>query len=109
MAYFHPNLTEDTWQSLSKTKEILNIGSELTRAKINFAKGYNVDGARSVDRALELLDLTIGDPKWHGGGRRELLRLREYLGSAYEEPDKDWNTILRVLLQLDPQAVLVHV
>ena len=110
MAYLHPSLTEEKWQMLSKTKQILNIGSELTRAKNSFAKGYGPDGRSSLDRALELLDLTIGDPKWQSGARRELLCLREHLGAGYNASASiNWHLALRVLFQLDAQAAMVEV
>jgi len=82
MAYFHKNLTQEKWNNLDKDKQILNIISELMRAKNWFNK--NKEYARnSLDRAFELIDLIVSSKKWTKGSLKELLRFREVLGEFY--------------------------
>lgn len=80
----HKNLAAGRWHTLSLAEQLGNIGSEVGRAghaqacrKLSLRQ-YQ-DDARfhgAVDRALELFNLTLADPRWHG-------RLRE-IGRAYE-------------------------
>ena len=75
MAYLHKNLAAGGWHKFSLMEQLGNIGSEISRA-INW-QGRDrklFDGA--VDRALELFDLTLDDPRWVGR-RREIARARE--------------------------------
>ena len=84
------------WKKLTFFQQMANIGSEVIRA-INW-KGKNKEYSQmAIDRALELLDLTINDKKNHQRGRlRELLRLREFLAdyfyfdNIYQSSDKNW-------------------
>ena len=61
-------------------EQLANVGSDVARA-------YRWQGKDSKScekafiRALELLDLTIGDPRWKGR-RKELTRVREMLCDA---------------------------
>jgi hypothetical protein len=87
MSYVHANLAAGRWQSLSLMEQLANVGSDVARAH----RWQGKDAALSEKafiRALELLDLTIGDTRWKGR-RKELTRVREFLcdamarGSAY--------------------------
>lgn len=76
----HESLAGGRWQSLSLVEQLGNVGSEVGRA----ARWYGKDQQRceqAFDRALELLDLTIADPRWKGR-RKELTRARELLCDA---------------------------
>ena len=96
MNYQHKNLASGKWKELTFFQQMANIGSEVIRA-INW-KEKNLKYSRmAVDRALELLDLTIVDEKNHQRGRlKELLRLREFLAdyfyfdNIYQSSDKNW-------------------
>ena len=55
------------------------IGSEFSR--ILHLK-HEEDQKRCIERAYELIDLTLADSKL-GAGKRELLRMREMLGEEY--------------------------
>lgn len=60
---FHKNLSQDKWNKFDKKTQILMIGSELGRAKSwLIRKGYE-EVRKSYIRAIELLDITINDPK----------------------------------------------
>lgn len=62
-------------------EQLANVGSEVERALNWRTKGRPEYARSALDRALELLDLTIADPKHRGraGRLKELTRLREVL------------------------------
>ena len=76
MAGIHPSLAAGRWRELTLMEQLGNIGTEVARAHRAQVSG-NVDrfGA-ALDRALELFDLTLEDPRWRGR-RREIGRARE--------------------------------
>ncbi|OGM97174.1 MAG: hypothetical protein A2817_01445 [Candidatus Yanofskybacteria bacterium RIFCSPHIGHO2_01_FULL_39_8b] len=75
MTYLHKNLAEGRWQKLSLSEQLANIGSEVGRAaKWQGKDDQNFNGA--LTRALELIDLTIDDPRWENR-LFELGRIRE--------------------------------
>ena len=68
----HRDLAGGRWWQLSLADQLGNIGSEVSRA-VRWS-GRNEELARgALDRALELFDLTLDDPRH----RRSLPRLRE--------------------------------
>lgn len=68
----HRDLAAGRWWQLSLAEQLGNIGSEISRA--TRWSGRNEDLARgALERALELIDLTLDDPRH----RRSLARLRE--------------------------------
>ncbi len=74
----HRELAAGRWRSLPLIEQLANTGSEIERAPNWAAKGNAEFSALAVDRALELLDLTIADPK-NRCRLKELTRLREAL------------------------------
>jgi hypothetical protein len=54
-----------------------NVGSEVGRAIRAKADHDERRFVGALDRALELLDLTLADPRWHGPRTREIARARE--------------------------------
>ncbi len=78
----HRELASGRWRSLPLIEQLANTGSEIERALNWAAKGNAEFSALAVDRALELLDLTIADPK-HRHRLRELTRLREALADYF--------------------------
>lgn len=74
----HRELAEGRWFTFSIFEQLGNVGSEFDRAARAFERGDAVRFERAFERMLELLDLTVEDPKWRTTCRlRELLRLRE--------------------------------
>lgn len=100
MGVFHKELTAEKWAVLPMEKQILNIASELTRAK-NWQNKNQEYFSNSLDRAIELIDFSISDRKqWHDNKLKELLRLREWLGQFYfSNSNKEFRNLLRCLLQ----------
>ncbi len=92
----HKSLAEGRWQELSFFEQMANIGSEVQRA-INWREKNREYSQMAIDRALELLDLTVNDGKNHKRGRlKELLRLREllvdyfYFDNVYKSNSENW-------------------
>jgi hypothetical protein len=72
-----------------------NVGSEIERTIKWRSKGNDEYGRMAFFRALELLYLTIADPK-HKGRRKEICRTREaladkfYFDNTYRTTDESW-------------------
>lgn len=95
MSFQHRDLAAGRWQNLSFIEQLANVGSEVERA-LNWRQKKNADySLLALDRALELLGLTITDPR-HCHRLRELTRVREvlldyFLGdNQYASSDKSW-------------------
>ncbi|MDO9230942.1 MAG: hypothetical protein Q7U36_00465 [bacterium] len=91
----HTDLTNNRWQEFSFFEQMANVGSEVERA-IKWKNKENLEYSRmALERALELLDLTISDPK-NKKGLKEILRVREALAdyfafsNEYKSTDKSW-------------------
>ena len=78
MSPVHEELAAGRWRTLPLVEQLANVGSEIERAMSWAAKGNSDYSGRAFERGLELLDLTIADPK-HRHRLRELTRLREVL------------------------------
>ncbi len=81
MTPLHAELASGRWQTLSLVEQLANTGSEVERATQLVGQGQTGLRQNALERALELLDLTIADPKHRGraGRLKELTRLREVL------------------------------
>lgn len=80
MNFRHQNLAGGRWQKLSLAEQLGNIGSEVSRAaRSQKTNGYDFENA--VERALELFDLTIEDPRWKNR-LREIERTKEVFCDA---------------------------
>ena len=77
MSHQHANLAAGRWQTLSLVEQLANVGSDVARAHRWQVKDPQLCEKAFV-RALELLDLTIGDVRWKGR-RKELTRVRELI------------------------------
>lgn len=73
-------LGADRWQELSLAEQLGNIGSEVSRALHWRDKDEDLFRG-AVERALELLDLTLGDSRWRGR-LKEIARAREVFCDA---------------------------
>jgi len=92
----HPSLAAGRWHTFTLMEQLANVGSEVERALRWRSKGNQELSGRALDRGLELLALTISDPK-HRGRLRELTRLREVLlddflgGNRYGSTEASWH------------------
>ncbi|MBI1934462.1 hypothetical protein HYS30_02230 [Candidatus Peregrinibacteria bacterium] len=78
MIPIHTELAGGRWRTFSLAMQLANVGSEVGRACSASAAGEEKKKERCLDRALELLDLTIADPK-HRKRLKEICRLREVI------------------------------
>jgi hypothetical protein len=92
----HKELTLERWEKLSLCEQMANVGSEVARAMS--WRGRNEKFSRlAVERALELLDLTLEASVKRGAKLRELARVREalvdyfYFSNDYGSSDKTWH------------------
>jgi hypothetical protein len=77
MTTYHPHLAAGRWFTLSLASQLGNVGSEYERALNWKERGDQSRFEHAFARMLELLDLTIADPRWKNHRLRELTRLRE--------------------------------
>lgn len=85
----HPELAAGRWQRLTLVEQLANVGSEVGRMR----RPRGAAGA--LERALELLDLTLADDRWRGR-RKEIARARELLCDAVDG-GRDYGTTLEDL------------
>ena len=94
MSYQHKELAAGRWFRLTFFEQMANVGSDVGRAITwkNKNDGYRL---KSMERAFELLDLTIADAR-NRKRLRELTRLREtlvdyfYFDNQYSSSDRLW-------------------
>ncbi len=83
MNYIHKNLANGRWHELTLAEQLGNVGSEVDRI-ISWKKKENSEySTNAFYRALDLLDLTISDKRWHGPKLKEICRLREVLCDSF--------------------------
>ena len=74
----HQGLADGRWRELSLLEQLGHVGSEVSRALAWRSRSADVS-QRAVFRALELLDLTLDDPRLRSSPARlrEVARARE--------------------------------
>lgn len=91
----HKQLAAGRWFELSLVEQLANVGSDIIRTIQWKKKGDVAYSKKAFERALELLDLTIADPK-NKGRLKEPLRVREALvdhfvfDNEYGTTDESW-------------------
>ena len=97
MNFQHKELAAGRWFEMSLIEQLANVGSEVERAILWKEKDNKDYSTKAIERALELLYLTIADEK-NRKRLRELTRLREvlidyfYADNQYGSSDKLWRT-----------------
>lgn len=79
-------MSKSRWQKLSLAEQMGNIASEVNRALYWRECGDNKNTEKATERALELIDLTITDKRWHSR-LKEIIRFREVLCDYF------WNSL----------------
>ena len=82
------------------------IGNEMNRCLHHLRLGDTGRARPAYERALALVDLTVGLPLAHSR-RRELLRWRGLIGALYLEPEPSLDAhadAFRCLLQMTPES-----
>jgi len=78
---YHPPVAQEKWNALSVIEQMANIGSEVSRA-VNWKQKDEKSMRLALYRALELLALSIKDPK-NIKGLKELLRVKECIADYF--------------------------
>ena len=79
MTIAHRDLAAGRWFMFSLATQLGNVGSEYERALRSKQQGDDDRFEHAFERMLELLDLTIADPRWKNHRLKELTRLREVI------------------------------
>lgn len=80
MRIHHGALADGRWRRLTLAEQMGNVGSEVSRA-LRWQGRDRALFESAMERALELLDLTIEDPRWRHR-LKEPVRARELLCDA---------------------------
>lgn len=75
---FHAELSDGRWNKFTIDFQLANLGAEVGRCIQEKNRGITYDRSFAFERMLELLDLTIEDPK-NKTRLSELCKLREVL------------------------------
>ena len=105
---FHKGLTLKRWRKLSRDQQILNLAAELNRAKNWIKRKNNVLADDCLQRALELVDLTIEAEKQGPGFLKEILGFRKAIAAFYVVQPKDYKEFLVLLKGLLDMNAKVH-
>lgn len=81
MTFQHTELAAGRWQELSLVEQLGHVGSEVGRV-VRWQFNSPERAQRAFERALELLDLTLADPR-HRQRLKEIARAREVLCDAW--------------------------
>ena len=92
----HKDLASGRWFTFSLMEQLANVGMDIERTIRWKNKGDQQMSRQAFERALELLDFTIADPKNRGPRLKEILRVREALldhfvyDNEYQSTDESW-------------------
>jgi len=105
----HRDLAAGRWWQLSLAEQLGNVGSEISRA--SKWSGRNADLARgALERALELMDLTLDDPRHRASPARlrELARAREVVVDFFDGANEYGSTAASLQKYFDAYALAVR-
>lgn len=77
-------MTLEKWQTFSLAQQLGNIGSEISRAQHWEQKNDLTSRNQALERALDLVDLTLADQK-HIKRFKEITRLREIISDLWQQ------------------------
>ena len=80
--YIHQNLAQGKWFTMSLSEQLGNVGSEVGRAAKWQRQGNAISRDKALERALDLLDMTIADTR-RTKSLKELRRSREVLADTF--------------------------
>ena len=90
----HAGLTHERWFKFTLLEQLANVGMDIERT-IQWKKKNSEYSRQAFERALELLDLTIADPK-NRKRLKEICRARYLLvdhfvyDNEYQSTDEEW-------------------
>jgi hypothetical protein len=75
--YIHQDLAANHWFKMPLSEQLANVGSEFSRAYQAKKKSKEKRFESALLRMIELLNLTLMDPRWTGLRKQEIARLKE--------------------------------
>jgi len=88
----HQEQALGAWHQRTISEQLANVGSGVGRIRKRQTRNSEI-AEKAFIRALELLDLTISDPRWSGPRRKELTRVRSFLCDAMDGGKKFQTTL----------------
>jgi hypothetical protein len=106
MTVQHRDLASGRWHELSVAEQLGNIGSEVQRA-LNWSSRNPARAQAALDRALELIDLTLDDPRHRQSEARlrEIARTREVVIDALAGSNQYGSTPASLMKYFDAYAI----
>jgi hypothetical protein len=106
MTVVHRDLAGGRWWQLTLAEQLGHVGSEISRTARWTARNPEV-AERAFHRALELLDLTLDDPRHRASlpRLRELARCREVVVDFFAGPNEFGSTAESLQRYFDAFAV----
>lgn len=83
MIMYHQTLADGRWLTFSFLEQMANVGSDVGRALNWRERGNEMQSRLAYERALELLDFTLSDPR-NRGRLKEIARVRESLVDFFQ-------------------------
>lgn len=88
-------MTRERWGKLSPHDQLRNIAAELERARVSEIQGDANLFRGALERALELIDLSLGDPRWRHDAL-QIFALRDEVAKRYAgESREDMSALVR--------------
>ena len=102
----HRDLASGRWHALSLAQQLGNIGSEISRA-LKWSTRSPETARGALHRALELIDLTLDDPRHRQSAPRlrEIARTREVVVDFFAGPNEYGSTGSSLLKYFDQFAL----
>lgn len=88
-------MTLERWKTFSIRDQMGHIASEILRADLIREKDKNIY-LQMIERAINLVDLTLNDEKWRGNFL-QLFILRDELAKTYLGENKDLKKLIAAL------------
>lgn len=99
-------MNKERWHTLSLAEQLGNIGSEVHRARLA-EHTHETRFEKARDRALELFDFMLADPRWRGR-LREIARSREVFCDAVSGGKEYGSTLEGLEKYFDQFALLAR-
>ncbi len=100
-------MTREQWSSLTLAEQLGNIGSDFDRALRWQATGNHSLFQSAAARTMQLLDLTVADPRWQGSRLAELTRVRDEVAAVLRKSPASANSgqsVQRYFLEMATRA-----
>lgn len=102
----HRDLTGGRWWSMSVAEQFGNIGGEISRA-VSWSTRNPARAEAALYRALDLIDLTLDDPRHRASVARlrEITRLREVVIDFFAGPNEYGSSAASLQKYFDAYAI----